>query len=214
MNQKLDALRSQMESASKKTFDHKDSADYFQAKDGAIVRYLPTRGEDSPYIGIDSHAFKGPNGWFIEGCPHTIQEKCFVCDATGSNLWTPAQKVRHYWVSNAWVLKDPTIPSKVGRVMLYKFGLVILRKLGDCGFDPFSVTEGAAFQVSVSQGSFPDYSGSTFLKQSPIVADDDVLAALLAKCFSLQAIVDPSNFKSYEQLQEKYQRVMSGAKRI
>ncbi len=172
------------------------------------LRSIKTNGEEVGRIRNDKSQVSGNGG----GERTTPNRNLTACDATGLNLWTTAQKVRHYWVSNVWVLKDPTIPSKVGRVVLYKFGLGILRKLGDCGFDPFSVTEGAPFHISVSQGSFPDYSQSQFLKPSPIMADDDALAALVAKCFSLEAIVDPSNFKSYEQLQEKYQRVMSGAK--
>ena len=53
----------------------------------AVIRFLPAPdGEDLPFVKLYSHAFQGPNGWYIESSLSTLGQK----DPLGefnSQLW-------------------------------------------------------------------------------------------------------------------------------
>jgi len=45
----------------------------------AVIRFLPAPdGEDLPFVKVYSHAFQGPNGWLIDSCATTLNQKCPV----------------------------------------------------------------------------------------------------------------------------------------
>ena len=98
----------------------------------AIIRFLPApNGEDVPFVRIWDHGFQGPGGWFIEKSLTTLGEKCPVSEYN-SMLWnsgTEADKTfvrqktkrRLSFVSNIYVVKDPSNPDNEGQVFLYKY---------------------------------------------------------------------------------------------
>ena len=108
----------------------------------AIIRFLPApNGEDVPFVRIWDHGFQGPGGWFIEKSLTTLGEKCPVSEYN-SMLWnsgTEADKTfvrqktkrRLSFVSNIYVVKDPSNPDNEGQVFLYKFCKKIFDKLQD-----------------------------------------------------------------------------------
>jgi hypothetical protein len=78
--------------------------------------------------------------------------------------------------------------------------------------DPFDAEEGANFRLRiVSNGGFPDYGKSSFDAPSPI-GDADMLESVLKQRRSLVAIIDPSQFKSYDELKRKFDQIVTVAK--
>lgn len=229
----LDAIRQKVKSLSvRSTFD-KDSARQYQALvDGtgngsAIIRYLPALpGDEYPFVQIYNHAFQGLMGkWFIEPCPTTLGLPCPVCEANklllnsgtdANKKLADSRKRKMNYLANVFVVKDTKAPEKEGKVFLFKFGVKIMDKLKDMiappfgdtePIDPFDAEEGANFRLRVIKtGSFPDYSKSEFEKPSPL-GDAQAIEAALKQRYSLSEIVDPKQFKSYDDLKAKFQQV-------
>ena len=94
----------------------------------ATIRFLPApEGEDLPFVKIYSHAFQGTNGWMIDNCLTSINQKCPIC-AHNSELWNNGtdagkevarkQKRKLTYISNIYVVKDPANPENEGKVFL------------------------------------------------------------------------------------------------
>lgn len=194
----------------------------------AILRFLPAPGdEDVPFVRYWDHGFKGPGGWYIEKSRTTIGEDDPVSELN-SRLWNSGieadkevarkQKRRLHYVSNVLVIKDSANPENEGKVFLYEYGKKIFDKINDLmhpEFDdvepvnPFDLWEGANFRLIARQvEGFRNYDKSTFDSPSAISDDDKELEAVWKSEHSLQEIVDPANFKSYDELSKKLQKVL------
>jgi len=195
----------------------------------AVIRFLPTpKDEDVPFVRIFSHGFKGPTGsWYIENSRTTIGESDPVSDLN-TKLWNSGiesdkdlardQKRKLHFISNILVVKDPSNPENEGKVFLYKYGKKIFDKLNDLmnpAFDdeepvnPFDFWEGANFRLKIRQvDGYRNYDKSDFDTSSSVSDDDNELENIWNLQYSLQEFVDPKNFKSYEELQNKLDRVL------
>ena len=91
----------------------------------AVIRFLPApKGEDLPWVRMFSHGFQGPGGWYIENSLTTLNEKDPVGEYN-STLWNRGdeagkeqarkQKRRLNYISNIYVVKDPSNPQNEGR---------------------------------------------------------------------------------------------------
>ena len=197
----------------------------------AVIRFLPApAGEDNPMVRYFDHAFKGPGGWYIEKSLTTLGEKDPVSEYN-SVLWNSGiesqkelarkQKRKLNFVSNILVIKDPANPANEGHVFLYKYGKKIFDKINDQMFpqfedqqkvNPFDFWEGANFRLRIRKdGPFPNYDKSEFDKPSPISSIDDELEVLWKKQHPLLPLIDRSEFKSYEELKARLDKVLSGA---
>jgi len=196
----------------------------------AIIRFLPApEGEEIPFVRIWDHGFKGPGGWFIEKSLTTIGQKCPVSEYN-SMLWsqgTEADKtfVRTYtkrrlsYISNIYVVKDPANPENEGKVFLYKYGKKIFDKLTDMmspefddetSVNPFDLWEGANFRLKMRNvEGYRNYDKSEFDSPSALSDDDEELEKIYNKEKSLAALVDPSNFMSYDELKSKLYRALA-----
>jgi hypothetical protein len=196
----------------------------------AIIRFLPApEGEDVPFVRIWDHGFQGPGGWFIEKSLTTIGQKCPVSEYN-SMLWnqgTEADKTfvrtktkrRLSYISNIYVVKDPANPENEGKVFLYKYGKKIFDKLNDMmspEFDdetpvnPFDLWEGANFRLKMRNvEGYRNYDKSEFDSPSALSDDDEELEKIYNKEKSLAALVDPSNFMSYDELKSKLYRALA-----
>ena len=107
----------------------------------AIIRFLPApNNEDVPFVRVFDHGFQGPGGWFIEKSLTTLGQNDPVSEYN-TTLWNSGvesnkdqarkQKRRLSFVSNIYVLKDPSNPHNEGKVFLYKYGKKIFDKLND-----------------------------------------------------------------------------------
>jgi len=198
----------------------------------AILRFLPEpAGEDLPWVRMFDHGFQGPGGWYIENSLTTIGKSDPVGEYN-STLWNNGtdagkeqarkQKRRLSYTSNVLIVKDPANPANEGKVFLFKYGKKIWDKLNEAmspefedesPINPFDFWEGADFKLKIRKvEGYRNYDKSEFDSSSPLLAgDDDALENVYNSLHSLQEFVDPKNFKSYEELEAKLQRVLNGA---
>ena len=201
----------------------------------AVLRFLPApKGEDMPFVRIWDHGFQGPGGWYIENSLTTIGQDDPVSEYNGK-LWNSGiesdkdiarkQKRRLGYTANVYVVKDPANPQNEGKVFKYKFGKKIFDKLNDlmnpqfpdeAPVNPFDFWEGANFNLKARNvEGYRNYDKSDFSAQAPITASDGTemsdedLETLWESQHSLQELVDPKNFKSYDELKAKLYKVLA-----
>lgn len=194
----------------------------------AVIRFLPEpEGEDVPFVRIWDHGFQGPGGWYIENSLTTLGQKDPVSEYN-SMLWNSGiesnkdivrkQKRRLSFVSNIYVVKDPAHPENEGKVFLYKYGKKIFDKLNETmnpqfedesPMNPFDLWSGADFKLKIRNvEGYRNYDKSEFDESAPLLDDDDKLEGIWKSEYSLKEFVDPSNFKTYDELQAKLNRVL------
>jgi gp32 DNA binding protein like len=199
----------------------------------AIIRFLPPPGEEeSPFVRIWNHAFKGKTTglWYIENSLTTLGKSDPVVDYN-TKLWnsttddnSPArkqardQKRKLTYISNVYVVSDPAKPQNEGKVFLFKYGKKIFDKLNEAMFpqfadekplNPFDMWDGANFKIKIRQvEGYRNYDKSEFADRGPLLNDDDALEKIWKSTYSLQAFLDPKNFKDYDTLKEKLNNVL------
>ena len=238
MNSSLDKLRAAMETASpadggkQKSFSDDTMWKPELDKTGngyAVVRFLPTpEGEEMPWVSYFDHGFQGPGGWYIEKSLTTINKQDPVSEYN-SQLWNTGieankdiarkQKRRLHYVSNVYVISDPKNPDNEGKVFKYRYGKKIFEALKEAispAFDdeiainPFDLRgEGANFKIKIRKvDGYWNYDKSEFDKPAPLFDDENRLNEVFGSIHSLSGIIAPSEFKTYEELQERLQRVL------
>ena len=232
----LDKLRQAMESASPAQGDKKSYVDerYWKPeldKSGngfAVVRFLPTpEGEEMPWVSYWDHGFQGPGGWFIEKSLATLNKKDPVSEYNTS-LWNTGieankeiarrQKRRLHYVSNIYVVSDPKNPDNEGKAFLYRYGKKIFEQLKEAispafedetPVNPFDVREGANFKIKIRKvDGYWNYDKSEFDSTGSLFDDEDKLTEIYNSLFSLSDVIAPNEFKTYEELKEKLERVL------
>jgi hypothetical protein len=198
----------------------------------AVIRFLPApAGETSPYVRYWDHGFQGPTGkWYIENSLTSIGQEDPVAQFNGK-LWNASQddnsperkqarkqKRRLHFVSNILVVKDASNPENEGKVFKYKYGKKIFNKLNEKmnpefedekPMNPFDMWEGANFKLKIRQvEGYRNYDKSEFDEPSSISEDDDQLENIWKQCHSLEAILAPENFKSFDELKKKLDQVL------
>ncbi len=189
----------------------------------AVVRFLPApEGEDLPFVKIYSHAFQGSGGWLIDNCLTSLNQKCPICEHN-SGLWNSGvdankevarkQKRKLTYVSNIYVVKDPSNPENEGKVFLFKYGKKIFDKLSaamqpefedETPIDPFDFWQGANFKLKAKNvAGYRNYDSSEFAAQGSLLDDDDAMEAIWKKQYSLAEFLSPAEFKSYEDLKKR-----------
>ena len=198
----------------------------------AVLRFLPaTSGEDMPWVRLLSHAFQGPGGWYIENSLTTLGHKDPVSEEN-TRLWNTGvesdkgiarnRKRKLSYYSNVLIVSDPAHPENEGQVKLFKFGKKIFDKITEAmqpEFDdetpinPFDFWKGANFKLKIRKvDGFWNYDKSEFEGVSAIADNDDSIKAIWEKQYPLKPFLDADNFKSYEELKEKLNRVITGTK--
>jgi len=210
-----------------------------QGNGSAIIRFLPgLESEDYPYyVERFQHGFQVNNKWYIEFCPSTLGKDCPVCednfDVIGEyGKWDDCPEdvkaeIRKRGRSagfgagnfcNILVIKDPANPENEGTVHKFNFGKAISDMifamaqpvddgLGDAPPEPvdvFDLVDGANFKFVIrKKDGRADYSKSSFETPSPC-PDFDVDSQ-----FPLLPIIDESLFKPYEDLADRFAKVMN-----
>jgi len=195
----------------------------------AVVRFLPEiQGEDTPFVAVYSHTFKGKGGWLYENCPTTIGEKCPIC-AANTELWNSGveedkniarqRKRKLTYISNILVIEDPANPENKGKVFLYQYGTKIFQKIqglahpefqDEVAVDPFNFWTGADFKIKIRNvGGYVNYDRSEFATPSPLFGGDDKkLEELWKKQYPLKPFIDKSQFKSFDELKAKLDKTV------
>ena len=194
----------------------------------AVIRFLPaSENEDMPFVRLWDHGFNGPGGWYIEKSLTSIGLQDPVSEYNTS-LWNSGvesdkeivrrQKRRLKYYSNIYVVKDSANPSNEGKVFLFQYGKKIFDKLNEAmnpqfedetPVNPFDFWEGANFNLKIRNvEGYRNYDRSDFSSAGPLLNDDEELERIWKSQYSLQELVDPKNFKSYDELKAKLYRVL------
>ena len=197
----------------------------------AIIRFLPAPPQDGddglPWVKYYDHGFQGPGGWMIEKSLTSIGKTCPISEYN-SQLWNSGieankeqarkQKRRLHYVSNVYVVKDPKHPENEGKTFLFRYGKKIMEKItqamnpqfeDETPIDPFDLWSGANFKLKIRKvDGYQNYDLSEFDSAGSLKEDDDALEKVWKSEHSLLEILDTKNFKSYEELKTKLDRVV------
>ena len=197
----------------------------------AVIRFLPqpsVDGDDAlPWAKVFNHGFQGPGGWYIENSLTTLGQKDPVSEYN-SQLWNSGieankevarkQKRRLSYIANIYVVEDSKNPQNEGKVFLYKFGKKIFDKITEAmnpafedekAVNPFDLWVGANFKLKIRKvEGYQNYDKSEFESPSPLLSDDEKLEAIWKKEYSLKEFLAPENFKSYDELKARLDKVL------
>jgi len=197
----------------------------------AVIRFLPqpsVDGDDAlPWVKVFNHGFQGPGGWYIENSLTTLNQKDPVSEYN-SQLWNSGieankevarkQKRRLSYIANIYVVEDSKNPQNEGKVFLYKFGKKIFDKINEAmnpafedekPLNPFDMWNGANFKLKIRKvEGYQNYDKSEFESPSALLNDDDKLEAIWKKEYSLKEFLLPENFKSYDELKARLDKVL------
>jgi hypothetical protein len=196
----------------------------------AVIRFLPApEGEDMPWVQLFSHSFQGPTGqWYIENSLTTLNKKDPVSEHN-TMLWNSGlesdketarkQKRKLQYISNIYVVRDPANPDNEGKVFLFKYGKKIFDKLNDMmnpefedetPVNPFDLWQGANFKLKIRKvEGYTNYDKSEFDSSSALSEDDDELERIWKAEHKLTEFIDEKNFKSYDELKAKLNKVLN-----
>ena len=199
----------------------------------AVLRFLPAvEGEDMPWQRVWNHAFQGPGGqWYIENSLTTLNKKDPVSEEN-TRLWNTGieadkeiarkRKRKLSYYSNILVVSDPKHPENEGKTFLFKFGKKIFDKITEAmnpafedekAVNPFDFWEGANFKLKIRKvDGYWNYDKSEFEQVSKLKPTDEEIDAVWKSQYALKTFIDPSNFKSYDELKEKLNRVLTGTR--
>lgn len=187
----------------------------------ATIRFLPQQDpSDSPIILTFRHAFQKDGRWFIDECPHTIGEKCPICEYSSSIWNTNEDEARMYWrtkgyIANILVVKDPAKPENDGKVFMFKFGKKIYDKIMNIvapeeedeePVNIFDFDAGLDFKLKLGQvAGYNNYDKSSFVFKQTKVGGGKLKEqeAIFNAIHKLDEFVDPERFKTYDQLLKK-----------
>jgi hypothetical protein len=198
----------------------------------AVIRFLDTPAADGddglPWVQIWSHGFQGPGGWYIENSLTTLGQKDPVSEYN-TQLWNSGieankeiarkQKRKLTYYANILVVSDPKRPENEGKVFLYKFGKKVFEKINakinpefedEKPMNPFDFWKGANFKLKIrNYEGYRNYDKSEFDVQSTLFeGDDKQIEKIWKSAHSLKEFVKAENFKSYDELKDKLNRVL------
>ena len=198
----------------------------------AVIRFLDTPavdGEDGlPWVQIWSHGFQGPGGWYIENSLTTLGKTDPVSEYN-TVLWNSGieankeiarkQKRKLTYIANVLVISDAKRPQNEGKVFLYKFGKKIFDKIkeklepqfaDETPLNPFDFWKGANFKVKIRNvEGYRNYDKSEFDSTAPLFNGDDAqIEKVWRSEHSLKDFLKADNFKSYDELKAKLDKVL------
>ena len=198
----------------------------------AVFRFLPAvKNEDLPWARLWSHAFQGPGGWYIENSLTTLNKKDPVSESN-SLLWNSGvdadkeiarkRKRKLSYIANVLIINDAKHPENEGQVKLFKFGKKIFDKITEAmkpefedekPINPFDFWEGANFKLKIRKvDGYWNYDKSEFDSPTAIANNDEAIEEIWNKQHALKPFLAPENFKSYDELKSKLDKVLSGVR--
>ena len=198
----------------------------------AVIRFLDTPavdGEDGlPWVQIWSHGFQGPGGWYIENSLTTLGKTDPVSEYN-TVLWNSGveankeiarkQKRKLTYIANVLVISDAKRPQNEGKVFLFKFGKKIFDKIkeqlepqfaDETPMNPFDFWKGANFKIKIRNvEGYRNYDKSEFESPAALLNGDDAqIEKVWKSAYSLKDFLKPDNFKSYDELKAKLDKVL------
>lgn len=197
----------------------------------AVIRFLPApNGETDDFAKYFTHYIKENGKRYIERCRTTLgeadpaQELASRLGKDNKEIYSKyGRKAR--FIANILVLNDIGNPENNGKVFLFEFGNMIMKKIekamkgSDDPIDPknpitiLHPINGANFKVIVTQkGGNNDYTDSEFMAPSALFEGDvKKIEAMWLQAYPLKPLIAPSTFKSYEELSSLLASVVSDA---
>jgi hypothetical protein len=202
----------------------------------AVIRFLPApQQEDVPWVRLWTHGFKGPGGWYIENslttprsdAPSGTKDPVSVANTT---LWNSGvesdksiareRKRKLSYYSNILVIEDSMNAENEGKVFLFRYGKKIFEKIesvmnpefkDETPINPFDFWAVANFKLKIRKvDGYANYDKSEFAAPTPLLdGDDGKLEELWKTQHSLQGILAPENFKSYQELESRFNTVIA-----
>ena len=186
-----------------------------------------------PWVRLWSHGFKGPGGWYIENSLTTPRSDApsgtdDPVSKANTTLWNSGiesdkniardRKRKLSYYSNILILEDSTNAQNEGKVFLFRYGKKIFEKIESVmnpefkdeePMNPFDFWSGANFKLKIRQvEGYANYDKSEFASPSPLFDGDDAkLEDVWKQQHSLQGILAPENFKSYQELEARFNTV-------
>ena len=195
----------------------------------AVLRFLPGKDGEIPFVRYWDHGFKGPTGlWYIENSLTSIGQTDPVGELN-SRLWNSGiesdkdkartQKRRLHYVTNVYVVSDPSAPQNEGKVFLYKFGKKYFDKIYDqmnpefadeTPVAPFDFWEGANFKLKIRNvEGYRNYDKSEFASPDQFLAGEEAkLEGVYNQLHDLTEFTNPKNYKTYDELKTKLTKVL------
>ena len=129
------------------------------------------------------------------------------------------RKRRLHYISNVLVISDPENPQNEGQVKLYRFGKKIFDKIMDVmqpqfadedPVNPYDFWEGADFKIKIRKvEGWTNYDKSEFSKSTSLYnGDEGQLEEVYNRLYSLNEFTSAENYKSYDELKMKLNRVL------
>ena len=126
------------------------------------------------------------------------------------------------YYANILVVSDPKHPENDGTVRLFRFGKKIFDKISEAmnpafedetAVNPFDMWKGANFKLKIRKvDGYWNYDKSEFDNQSQLFdGSDEKLEEVYGKVHSLQEFISPKSFKTYDELKEKLNKVLTGS---
>jgi len=199
-----------------------------------IIRFLPSKYEAKPFVKVYNHGFRSKEGkWYIEKCPKTKSEDepCPVCEYI-NQLYSVKNSQPHReeeikkiieqkskklsYISNILVINDPNNINNNGKVFLFSYKKTVFEmlvealfpKFGEAKFNPFDLDSGAPFYLRMynkgSNNFSRSYDKSKFGQNGPVYPNDEQIAEILNKTYSLTEFIDSKNILSYDKMREKF----------
>lgn len=139
----------------------------------------------------------------------------------------PGSKRKVNFYVNIYVVDDKGNPENNGKVFRWKFGKKIYEKIFEAShpkfedtekFDPFDLWSGCNLKVKVrTADGYPNYDdskwdtisdGNVEKPRGALFNDDDKMEKVWRATHSLKALIDPSKFKTYNELKARLIRIM------
>jgi hypothetical protein len=141
---------------------------------------------------------------------------------------TPGSKRKLGYYSNIYVVEDQAHPENNGKVFLFKYGPRIMDKIEEArnpkfpdveAFIPFDLYNGANFKLKArfvegqrnynsSEWDLVEGEGGVKKPRGPLSTDDELLEKIWNSEYSLQEIIAPNRFKSYNELKARLAKVL------
>lgn len=191
------------------------------------MRFLDAPDIDMPYAEDINHFFSDQGGWYVAKCPTLIhgtgQGICPVCDDLYAGNYYDEDRETYFdrkkktsYYTNVLIIKDDNTPSNEGKVFLFKFGAKIMEKIDDIIEEdkmPWDEVEGVNFIFSAKKGAnnMTNYDASRFSDAETELSEYGDVDKILEARHDLAGFSDESEFKSYEELESKYKKVIGEA---
>jgi hypothetical protein len=184
-------------------------------------------GEKVPFVRVYSYSFKNPatGQWYINSSLETIGQPDPVSELW-SEWWNKYGKEdervkmlsrKLAFVSNIYIGKDGMNAENNEAVKRYRYGKKIFDKLQAKmapefedvePINPFDPWKGMDFRLVIKKkAGYRNYDDSEFGPVKPMGTDSFIESAW-KRCHSLQEIIDPKNFKPYDELKERLYKVL------